>query len=153
YGPGIAISGTTTNQTTGNVIQGNYIGTNAAGTAAIPNGMGIQMAGADSNIIGGSAPGAGHLISWNLFAPVDILSSDNIVQGNLIGTDASGKIGLAGNFFGVELGSGSGNLIGGTDVGEGNVISGNNGGGVHIGGGNNNIVQGNFIGTDITGTL
>jgi len=50
----------------------------------------------------------------------------------------------------------SGNLIGGTMTGEGNVISGNSSRGVDILGvgglpANDNLVEGNFIGTDVTG--
>jgi hypothetical protein len=160
FGTAISISGTN-NQSSGNVIQGNYIGTNAAGTGAIPNRIGIQIAGADSNIIGGSTAGAGNLISGNLFAGLAIFTSGNVVQGNLIGTDASGKIALGNNGAGVSIGSPStatGNVIGGTTPGARNIISGNQTG-IYISGSPNNtsaaannIVQGNFIGTDITGT-
>ena len=47
------------------LIQGNFIGTNATGTAAIPNQVGINMAQAADNTVGGSAAGAGNLISGN----------------------------------------------------------------------------------------
>jgi hypothetical protein len=56
-GAGIAGSGT------GNVVQGNFVGTNAAGTSSIPNDVGIQ-AGVNA-VIGGSAVGAGNVISGN----------------------------------------------------------------------------------------
>ena len=50
----------------GNTIEGNRIGTNAAGTAALPNSEhGLEILGAKSNVIGGTAPGAGNLISGN----------------------------------------------------------------------------------------
>ena len=49
-----------------NTILGNYIGTNAAGTAAIANVRGVFItASADNNTIGGTAAGAGNLISGN----------------------------------------------------------------------------------------
>jgi len=49
------------------------------------------------------------------------------------------------------------NMIGGTEPGAGNLISGNGEMGIFIGGteadmGQNNVIQGNFIGTDVTGT-
>src|SRR5262249_36614004 len=67
---------------------------------------------------------------------------------NLSGTDA-----LA-NAVGVILeGGATGNTIGGTAAGMGNVISGNTGDGVQLNGTTTtgNLVQGNFIGTDVTG--
>src|SRR5262249_54025112 len=53
---------------------------------------------------------------------------------------------------GVEL-QGSGNTIGGSAAGAGNIISGNLAGGIRINGTSSNVVQGNFIGTDVTGTV
>ena len=53
------------NGSANNTVQGNYIGTNAAGTAALANGTwGIQVGGTN-NVIGGTAVGAGNLISGN----------------------------------------------------------------------------------------
>ena len=58
---GVSITGAAS---TGNVVQGNYIGTNAAGTAAIPNLFhGVDIVNAPNNVIGGTAAGAGNLIS------------------------------------------------------------------------------------------
>ena len=47
---------------------------------------------------------------------------------------------------------GSGTTIGGTTVGARNVISGNNGAGVDISG-DHVVVQGNYLGTDSSGTV
>src|SRR5206468_5555237 len=85
------------------------------------------------------------------------LSSGNIVQGNRIGTDVTGTKDLGngspGNVCGIAAAS-PGNIIGGTDPGAGNVISGNDGNGIEIDGAgcNNWRIQGNYMGTDITGT-
>lgn len=137
-----------------NTVQGNFIGTNASGTAAIPNGIrgidvqsSVQM---NNNLIGGTAPGAGNLISGNINSGIN-LGPGNIVQGNLIGTDVTGLKAIP-NSNGINVVSGGG-LIGGTAPGARNVISGNSGDGLMVGGVNNNLttVQGNFIGTDITG--
>ena len=50
----------------GNTIQGNYIGTNAAGTGALANQSGYLLdSGSNNNTIGGTAAGAGNLISRN----------------------------------------------------------------------------------------
>src|SRR5262249_43821262 len=61
-GSGISLTaGATSNQ-----VLGNYIGTMATGGTALPNqGNGVDLAGASLNTIGGTAPGAGNLISGN----------------------------------------------------------------------------------------
>ncbi len=133
-----------------NQIMGNFIGTNAAGTAAVGNGIrGIIVSGSllstANNVIGGTTPGAGNLISGN---QVGINGGGVSVQGNLIGTDVSGTLAV-GNNTGIQAHAGA--LIGGTVPGARNIISGNNAG-VHIQGQESKL-QGNFIGTDITGTL
>ena len=77
-----------------------------------------------------------------------------MVQGNLIGTDASGTGSIGDGIFAVEIDAPN-NTIGGVTTGAGNVISGNRNVGLFIDGVNalNNLVQGNFIGTDATGTV
>src|ERR1043166_6608855 len=82
-------------------------------------------------------------------------SSSNVIEGCFIGTDASGLV-AHGNFHGVRTdfgGNSSNNLIGGTTSAARNVISGNNRGVFIRPPGTNNRVQGNFIGTDATGTV
>ncbi len=143
-----------------NTVQGNYVGTNAAGTAAVPNGNAVFINGAD-NVIGGatSTPGtgAGNVLGGNDGDGVQISGGrgGNTIQGNLIGLDATGTKALGEiqvNRFGVSI-SVPNNLVGGAGPGEGNVISGQPLAGVELRRGNGNRVQGNFIGTDITGTL
>ena len=62
----------------------------------------------------------------------------------------TGTTALGNGSDGVRIWS-SGNTVGGTAAGAGNVISGNGTHGVHIIG-PRNLVQGNRIGTDVTGT-
>jgi hypothetical protein len=132
-----------------NLIQGNFIGTNPAGAAAIPNGIdGIEVSGTN-NLIGGTTPGAGNLISGNQRG-LTIRGPGNTVQGNLIGTDVTGTK-KVGNMSGIDAGA-ENTLIGGLTPGARNIISGNDFDGVAFGG-NGSKLQGNFIGTDITGTL
>jgi hypothetical protein len=142
----------------GDVIQGNYIGTDKNGTTALPNGNGIDGGGPDT--IGGltSAPGtgAGNLISGNIVFGI-VSGNQDVIAGNMIGTNATGLAAL-GNGAGIQLG-GDHSTIGGTAAGSRNIISGNiglGGGGWDntsiIVGGNYNLVQGNYVGTDITGT-
>jgi hypothetical protein len=139
-----------------NIIQGNYIGTNAAGTAALANDAGIFLDTAAGTQIGGSAAGAGNLISGNTDAGVDIFgagSTGNTIAGNKIGTNAAGTAALLNN-IGVEIRSGaSANMVGGTIAGARNVISGNDYAGVRfIDGATGNDVLGNYIGTDVSGS-
>jgi photosystem II stability/assembly factor-like uncharacterized protein len=151
-GNGSGLTGTGAN----NVIQGNYIGTDATGMVALGNGVnGIEITnmspppGSTNNLIGGTVPGAGNLISGNQRG-ISISAPDTIVQGNLIGTNKNGNAPV-GNDTGIHSGFSPNTLIGGTVPGSRNIISGNLGDGVTIGGPNSRV-EGNFIGTTITGT-
>ncbi len=81
------------------------------------------------------------------------LNGGNVIEGNFIGTDIAGTAGLANGAAGVRLDDPSGNTIGGTAVAARNVISGNAFAGIRILESNGNEIQGNYIGTDVTGTL
>ena len=148
-----------------NVVQGNYIGTDAAGENALANGgNGVLGGGGVSFVtIGGTAAGAGNLISGNKLAGVLIFGGipggstvpieDIFVQGNKIGTNREGTAAI-GNAWGVEVFGGTNgdnnDTIGGTVPGAGNLISGN-GLGILIAVARNIRVQGNKIGTDVSG--
>jgi titin len=148
----------TDSNTTGNTVLGNYIGTGTGGSNALANGLsGIFIGnGASGNIVGGTSAPARNVLSGNSQYGVIITSNTtgNVVFGNFIGTDAGGSLMVSNAFGGVFLADGASlNIIGGTNAGGGNVISGNPGNGILIRGSNvvNNTVQGNFIGTDATG--
>ena len=106
----------------------------------------------ENNLIGGTAAAARNLIAGGISIGSN---GGNTIQGNLIGTDASGTVAL-GSGTGLSVRS-SLNLIGGSAPGAGNIISGNTGAGITLGnndeGGSSNVIQGNFIGTDVTGTV
>lgn len=136
-------------------VQGNLIGTNAAGTAALPNGIGLQIASNTSGVlVGGNTYGARNVISGNTFGISISGASSHLlhtrVQGNFIGTDVTGSGKLGNTQDGIALG-GVNTIIGGT-TGEGNVISANGRYGISIFGADSSVVQGNYIGTDVTGT-
>jgi photosystem II stability/assembly factor-like uncharacterized protein len=138
---------------TGSVVQDNYIGTNAAGTGKLPNGVGVKITGVNV-VVGGTTPEARNIISGNLTGVwFDFFSSNPLVtfKGNYVGTDPTGMVAV-GNTTGI-LSSGQA-LIGGTDLGAGNLISGNEGTGIQLNccGSGSAIVKGNFIGTDASGT-
>ena len=153
---GIYIAGTNTG---GNVITGNYIGTDPSGTIAVPNqDSGIIIGGATTgNTIGGTTAAARNVISGNAQYGVFIAgtnTSGNVVEGNYLGTAASGSVALPNVYSGVFLGAGAaGNTIGGTSAGTRNILSGNEQYGVWISdpGTTNNTITGNYIGTDVSG--
>jgi subtilisin-like proprotein convertase family protein len=154
-----------------NLVQGNFIGLDANGANALENdGNGVSV-NSSNNTIGGTLAGARNIISGNVFPDVGIAatgvgSRGNLVQGNFIGTDASGTrvirntnsevfqrtgliLGASGTAIAVA------NTVGGTTVSARNVISGhlNAGVGIFKNGTTDNLVQGNYIGTDVTGTF
>ena len=145
---------------TGNLIQGNYIGTDVTGTIALGNDSGVSPNNAPNNTIGGTVSSAANLISGNDAEAISIIFSNangNLVQGNKIGTDPTGTVALGNSQVrargAVSIGqAASNNVIGGTVAGARNLISGNRGTGMTIyADANNNSVQGNLIGTDVTG--
>ncbi len=159
---GVAIRGV---QSVGDVVQGNLIGTDVTGTKALGNAYsgvyvgdwGVSGDAASNVTIGGTTPGAGNVISANGNWGIWISGAgvaDNLVQGNLIGTDITGTMALGNAYSGVQIDGGAdSNTVGGSNAGAGNVISANANYGVVITGSGSagNLVQGNRIGTDITG--
>jgi uncharacterized repeat protein (TIGR01451 family) len=175
-GAGIILSSNLDRLSIGNSIVGNYIGTNVSGTAVIANGHGIQIIeGASDNTVGGVTAADRNLISGNADFGITVRGSDespslnsinNIIQGNYIGTDVTGTLDLGNGGEGILLDRADSTTVGGTSdttpggscTGACNLISGNNTYGIMItsAGVNvseNNIIQGNYIGTDVTGTL
>ena len=138
----------------GNVVEGNYIGLDASGTIAVPNQYGIAcFTGASNNVIGGTSAGAGNYISGNNQYGVFLIGpgGNNIVEGNFIGTDHTGNNPMP-NVYGVEMqGATTGNIIGGTSPGAGNVIAFGSDGGVIAfdPGTTNNTIRGNSIYSNI----
>jgi hypothetical protein len=139
-------------------IQGNFIGTDVTGTTALGfgNGAVVLDSGDSATQVGGltATPGTppGNVISGNgtgIYIGAVGSVTNTAVMGNLIGTDASGTSAL-GNLTGITIVDPS-NAVGGTDPMARNVISGNGVRGILLQSQNNQI-QGNFIGTDITGT-
>ncbi len=146
--------------TTNNLIEGNFIGCNLIGSGAIANKFdGILIrAGAAGNTIGGPVAGTGNVISGNGNDGIEIVNngtSNNLIEGNFIGTNLAGSGGIANKFDGILIRTGaSGNTIGGTTAGAGNVISGNGNHGIEIvnTGTSNNLIEGDFIGTNLAGS-
>ncbi len=134
-----------------NLIQGNLIGTDPTGTVGVIVGYGLIVGGGtNGNTIGGTVAGAGNLITDSVNDNVVLDGSDNLFEGNRVGTDITGTTSLTSSATESWEISGSGNTVGGTAAGAGNLISGN-GGGLAITG-SDNLVEGNFVGTNAAGT-
>jgi hypothetical protein len=133
----------------GNVVEGNYIGTDITGTQAVHNGGGGGVAlgaGVSNNTIGGTTAAQRNIIANG----VGIGGTNNVVEGNYIGIDATGKYALGGN---VEIDSGINNVITGNII---DACGGRAGVGLENFNGPDNVItgtliQGNLIGTDATG--
>src|SRR6056297_2450498 len=145
----------------GTQIQGTYIGTNPAGDAALgESGGGVFIDGAPNTLLGGTGEGEGNLISagdqeGGVFITDDVAgggvtytSAGTVVQGNFVGTDATGTVALN-QCCGIDVRSAH-VLVGGTEPGARNVVSGNTSDGISVG--DSATVLGNFIGVDVTGT-
>lgn len=155
---GVLLSNTSTTELD-NVVSGNYIGVGVNGSTRVANRQnGVEIDGQAEDMIGGGNCGQGNVISGNILSGIYIHGSTaqyNYVEGNLIGTDLSGKVPV-GNNTGIYL-QANNNFIGaatGTPTDSphaSNVISGNYYYGVEIAG-NSNLLVNNYIGTDVTGT-
>jgi titin len=134
--------------TTGTVVEGNYIGINAGGTAVVANsgsGLAVVAGSAGNSILNNVVSGNA---SYGLFIS-DPGTSNNVIQGNFIGTDAAGMNALPNGYMGLGIWSGAwNNLVGGTNAAARNVISGNAQNGMGMGGpaGGGNVIEGNYIG-------
>ncbi len=162
-GGGIQIAGTTAQN---NTVVGCRIGmdwTDSTTQASYGPGIWIKE-GASSNRIGDTTSDARNIISGSFDVGVritDIGTEENKVLGNYIGLNAAGDAIHANAAGGVHITSGaSRNIIGGPLASERNIISGNlpisvgEGAGVVIEGSGTtgNVVEGNYIGLDPTGT-
>ncbi len=154
-GDGILITGPGSN-----TIENNYLGIDLTGKVSSSNGgSGVQILESPNNRIGG--PGAGNVLSGNRLEGLRIWgakSMSNSVQGNRIGTDASGTSAVPNALSGVLIASGaSGNTFGigfadNDPTGKGNVVAGNLESGVRIGNASQNLIKGNYLGLDASGT-
>ncbi len=154
YG-GVAFNGSSC-ANSANVIIGNYIGVDASGTKDLSNASrGIALeGGTNSSLVQGNvivSSGGGDIVisDWG--------STYNTVVGNLLGTDASGKVAVGSTQYGI-CACGGFTRIGGTTPADRNVIAqGAIAQGDVIFGGRwgqpGSLVIGNFLGTDISGSV
>jgi uncharacterized protein (DUF2141 family) len=132
-------------------VEGNYVGTDASGTADVGNGNGVGIIRGTNNRIGGTTPGARNVISGNDENGVEltVVATNNLVQGNYIGTQTDGSSALGNTGDGVHFvdpgANASNNTIGGTASGAANTIAFNGRAGVYVGSGMGNAILSNSI--------
>ncbi len=171
---GILIDGTA-GSVNGVSIIGNFIGTDSTGMIEMSNRSGIGILGktnpcagtiigttasANRNIINGSFSNYGPDVTTNTlfcgaissFSIPPASNSGTTIVNNYIGTDVSGSLALGNSLFGIVLLGDSDSFIGGSTATSRNIISGQTVFGIELGSCSGVIVQGNYIGTDITGT-
>jgi VCBS repeat-containing protein len=132
----------------GNAIRGNYIGTDAAGNVAIGNREdGVWIDGGTNTVVGGTAAGAGNVISGNAWSGVATsgAGAGTVIAGNVIGLNAAGTGALGNLRHGVQLAASSGATVGGTAPEAANIIAHNGLAGVATSGSAAHRVLGNSI--------
>ncbi len=145
-----------------NIVEHCYIGVDRRGTCNLlsvrgnlvcesGNSRGVTIEQSSNNKIGGTTPLARNIIAGNVIFGVQIgaNSTANQIVGNYIGPDVTGTQRIASN-GGIRI-AGDGNIVGGTAVGSGNLISCGFGQGIAIFGGNGNVLQGNYVGVNPAG--
>lgn len=119
-----------------NIIKGNFVGLNRTGNGAVKNYDGVSIEGTSSNnVIGGFTAAARNYVSGNVAYGIPLFGggcSHNLIVGNFIGTDVTGKISIP-NTYGVLCDDGAyNNTVGGYVSGAKNLISGNSGYGIFL---------------------
>ncbi len=144
----------------GNVVEGNFLGVDAGGTFNQGTTNSVHVFAIINNTIGGTTAAARNLISGNTNPGVALNggASFNQVTGNFFGTDMTGTVALGNSGNDVVTLDSPNNTIGGTTPGAGNVSAGGldpttASVGLGFPASVGNLVQGNYIGTDVTGTV
>lgn len=175
FGVGLAVTAGHENK-----IFGNYIGTDAAGNVKVRNESGVFLAGIQ-NQFGGDGVGEGNVVSGNGGEPNqfgqcggrglwltalfrdsngELVSYDNLIRGNLIGTNASGMSALGNCQVGISSLGNINTEIGSSSQSGRNTISDNGLDGLWCGLADSNFqlfsgfcfIGGNNIGTNANGT-
>ena len=146
--------GAAPNQKGSNVVEGCFVGLDTSGTNSLASpGFGVFVQ-TPNNRVGGTNAGARNVISGKGATGIEIFeafASNNVVQGNFIGTDRTGTMAMGNTDRALVVNmAASAATIGGEVPGAGNVISGNLNRGITLDG-SANIVRGNRIGTTVTG--
>ena len=143
------------NSATGNVIQSNFIGTDSSGTLPLPNlgPSGLRIS-CPQTLVGGS--NRGNVIAGNLGNGVQVSGEGHgaVMRGNWIGPYDPSLVALSNRVNGIYLSGVSNCVIGGTNLLDRNIISGNGFSGISLYGSAcvENTILGNIIGVDSSGS-
>lgn len=133
-----------------NTIHQNFIGTDKSGIVARRNAEGGIYLQSNNNTVGGDETIDRNTISGNTNNGIDILGTGNLIQGNYIGLNSTGgSTGVGNTGHGIYV-NGDSNTIGGSNAGEGNLISANSTSGVTIDS-EFNTISGNLVGVNKNG--
>ncbi len=149
----------------GNVVEGSFVGTDPAGATALPNAASAILLNSVSStflelndVVGGTDASSRNVLSGNPIAGVACAAgTGHVIENNFAGTNAAGTAALP-NGFGIFINCAD-STVGGTTPAARNLVSGNSGRGVILSNSlgspfvTGNVIEGNFIGTDVTGAL
>lgn len=154
-------NGISANELSSFTVDGSWIGLDVDGIARGNRGSGIYITSffsqGQNNLIGGTAPSARNVISGNGNNGIYFnggTTANSFVQGNFIGTDQTGTLPRGNAFGNVYIFSSTNITIGGASAAARNIISASTasgGSGVIVQAGPNNVIQGNYIGSDVSG--
>lgn len=147
-----------------NRVEGCFLGTDISGSVAANTGNnpgnGLRLLGAGDYVIGGTNPAARNVISGLNYGMFSFQTLDGTrIEGNLIGSDASGTASIGNRSTGINFGNARNVIIGGADVAARNLFVGNALGAIYLSGSDSPSVfpgtkiLGNRFGTDVSGTL
>jgi hypothetical protein len=155
FADGIEIQGASA---TGTTIHGNYFGLNAQGTAGLDNtDVGVRVNGAPNTHVGSAVAGTRNVFADSSFinaflahgvAVLGVASTGTVIHGNYFGTDATGTVELGIRGAGVYSQSPGVQIRGNV------IVNARNYAGIYLdAGASSTNIQGNYIGTDATGSV
>ncbi len=160
-GAGFVIVDGTTDDT---VVSGNYIGTDFTGNIDVGNSSdGIYLESATDTFIKDNTISGNNRLGVYVRGAAytgGVGGTGTVLTGNIVGLNASGTAALGNSSYGIQVDSASlgtrigTNADGVNDAAERNIVSAN-GTGIAVGGAgtDNTVIRGNYIGTDISGTI
>jgi S-layer homology domain len=140
------------------LVAGNLIGTDVSGKHPIGLGgaKGINILGGTNTVIGGTSTDARNVINGGInvgSGTPPTGATGNFIRGNYIGIDVTGTITFTCHNECIRLNDNA-NTVGGSAPGAGNRIGGSDSSGIFVQqSSSGSVIQGNFIGTDETGTV